>query len=169
MTLINEVGKEVPQVQQVDVLKQTAAAQQQRIVQTGTQYERAIAREAVVDYVGQGTMAGAYNAGVLAVKDATVQQTVVDRVNPVMTTELVNYAAAAPAVEYVGASAVRTAPVVEYGAAYGGAAYGGAAYGGTTGTMAAKVLSTGTTGYVAPTTGFGTATYATEVVAPTLY
>ena len=37
-TLISEVAQEVPQVQMVEVLKQTAAATSQRIVQTGIQY-----------------------------------------------------------------------------------------------------------------------------------
>merc|ERR1719217_525900 len=68
--LINEVAVEVPQVQVVEVLKQTAASGvQQRIVQTGTQYEHAIGREMVVERVEAGMMAGTYAAGVVAVRE----------------------------------------------------------------------------------------------------
>merc|ERR1711937_296520 len=83
--LINEVGLDVPQVQTVEVFKQTAMATSQRIVRTGVQYERAVGRE-IIERVEQGTMAGIYDAGVVGVREnVSVQPTVVERVSPVMT------------------------------------------------------------------------------------
>lgn len=82
--LINEVGIDVPQFQTVEVLRQTAPATQQRIVQTGVQYERAVGRE-VVGRVETSTMAGVYEAGVVGVREnVLVQPTVVERVSPIM-------------------------------------------------------------------------------------
>jgi len=84
--LTNEIAQEVPQVQMVEVFKQTANATSQRIVQTGIQYERAIARDEIINRVEPGVMAGVYEAGVLGVLDnALVQPTVVERVSPIMT------------------------------------------------------------------------------------
>merc|ERR1712176_1116299 len=109
--LVNEVCVEVPQIQTVEVVKQTANLTQQRVVQqaarqfeVGTQAYRTLAEERV---------AGVYQAPVVGVRDmAMVQPTVVERVNPVMATGMVEYAAQAPVVEYA-------APIVEYAAAPG--------------------------------------------------
>merc|ERR1712178_67586 len=82
----NEVAQEVPQVQMVEVFKQTANATAQRIVQTGVQYERAVGREQILERVEGATIAGVYEPGVVAVRDnALVQPTVVERISPVMT------------------------------------------------------------------------------------
>merc|ERR1711937_445315 len=104
--LINEVGLDVPQVQTVEVFKQTANATSQRIVQTGVQYERAVGRE-VIERVEQGTMAGIYDAGVVGVREnVSVQPTVVERVSPVMTMGAVETFAAPTVVETFGAPTV---------------------------------------------------------------
>merc|ERR1711924_530743 len=96
--VLNEVGLDVPQVQTVEVFKQTANATSQRIVQTGVQYERAVGRE-VIERVEQGTMAGIYDAGVVGVREnVSVQPTVVERVSPVMTMGGVVETFAAPTV-----------------------------------------------------------------------
>merc|ERR1712100_730134 len=58
--LTNEIAQEVPQVQMVEVFKQTANATSQRIVQTGVQYERAIGREQILERVEGATMTGVY-------------------------------------------------------------------------------------------------------------
>merc|ERR1712087_725278 len=70
--LKQERAVEVPQVMTCEVLKQVAAAPQQRIIQTGVQWEQAVAREAVVEGVGQMQYAGAYNAGVVGVSQGGV-------------------------------------------------------------------------------------------------
>merc|ERR1712151_236622 len=68
--LRQEKAVEVPQVMTCEVLKQVAAAaQQQRIIQTGVQWEQAVAREAVVEAVGQMQYAGVYDAGVVGVRE----------------------------------------------------------------------------------------------------
>merc|ERR1711998_641457 len=86
----NEIAQEVPQVQMVEVLKQTAAANAQRIVQTGVQYERAVQREVVLDRAEVGIASGIYEAPVIGVREnALVQPTVVERVSPIMTTEMI--------------------------------------------------------------------------------
>merc|ERR1712083_1015210 len=73
-----------------EVLKQVAAAaQQQRIIQTGVQWEQAVAREAVVEGVGATQYAGAYNAGVVDVREGTIGATNYVRPAP---TGLVEYA-----------------------------------------------------------------------------
>merc|ERR1712087_1034569 len=79
--LKQERAVEVPQVMTCEVRKQVAAAaQQQRIVQTGVQWEQAVAREAVVESVGAMQYAGAYNAGVVGVREGGIVQ-----VQPVVT------------------------------------------------------------------------------------
>merc|ERR1712228_748810 len=70
--LKQERAVEVPQIMTCEVLKQVAAAQQQRIIQTGVQWEQAVAREAVVEGVGAMQYAGAYNAGVVGVSQGGV-------------------------------------------------------------------------------------------------
>jgi hypothetical protein len=83
-TLINEVALDVPQVQMVEVFKQTANATSQRIVQNAFQYERAIGRE-VVERTDLAVMAGVYDAGVVGFREnVSVQPTVVERLNPVV-------------------------------------------------------------------------------------
>merc|ERR1712032_422924 len=68
--LKQERAVEVPQVMTCEVRKQVAAAaQQQRIVQTGVQWEQAVAREAVVEAIGQTQYAGMYEAGVVGVRE----------------------------------------------------------------------------------------------------
>merc|ERR1719221_291475 len=52
-----------------EVKQVAAAAQQQRIVQTGVQWEQAVAREAVVEAIGQTQYAGMYEAGVVGVRE----------------------------------------------------------------------------------------------------
>merc|ERR1712070_941171 len=75
-----------PQVQMVEVFKQTANATAQRIVQTGIQYERAVGREQILERVEGATIAGVYEPGILSVREnALVQPTVVERISPVMT------------------------------------------------------------------------------------
>merc|ERR1712013_461104 len=51
------------------VRKQVAAAQQQRVIQTGIEWEQAVAREAVVEAIGQTQYAGMYEAGVVGVRE----------------------------------------------------------------------------------------------------
>merc|ERR1712087_834416 len=67
-----ERAVEAPQIQTCEVLKQVATAPQQRIIQTGVQWEQAVAREAVVEGVGAMQYAGAYNAGVVGVSQGGV-------------------------------------------------------------------------------------------------
>merc|ERR1712216_592457 len=68
----------------------TATGAAQRIVQTGTQYEHMIAREAVLERVDAPISAGIYAPGVVGVREiAAVQPTVVERISPIMTTETV--------------------------------------------------------------------------------
>merc|ERR1719389_709487 len=63
MTLIQETAVEVPQVCVHEVVRQVAsAAQQQRIVQTGVEYERPVRREEVVQQTQEPQYAGAYEA-----------------------------------------------------------------------------------------------------------
>merc|ERR1712137_1176740 len=82
--------------QVVEVMKQTAALSQQRLVQQSRQYElptqafRTMPEERV---------AGIYEAAVVGVREGMVQPTVVERVSPVMTTGLVEYAQPAMAYE----------------------------------------------------------------------
>merc|ERR1712060_630475 len=66
--LKQERAVEVPQVMTCEVRKQVAAAQQQRVIQTGVEWEQAVAREAVVEAVGQTQYAGMYEAGVVGVR-----------------------------------------------------------------------------------------------------
>merc|ERR1712087_680206 len=70
--LKQERAVEVPQIQTCEVLKQVATAPQQRIIQTGVQWEQAVAREAVVEGVGAMQYAGAYNAGVVGASQGGV-------------------------------------------------------------------------------------------------
>merc|ERR1740121_1574126 len=52
-----------------EVRKQVAAAaQQQRVIQTGIEWEQAVAREAVVEAIGQTQYAGMHEAGVVGVR-----------------------------------------------------------------------------------------------------
>merc|ERR1712032_649022 len=67
--LKQERAVEVPQVMTCEVRKQVAAAQQQRVIQTGVEWEQAVAREAVVEAVGQTQYAGMYEAGVVGVRE----------------------------------------------------------------------------------------------------
>jgi hypothetical protein len=101
--LINEVAQEVPQVQMVEVLKQTAVATSQRIVQQGVQYERAVERETVLNRVEASQMTGTmYEAGIVGVRDnVAIQPTVVERVSPMTIT---NMQVGAPAVGYAQAA-----------------------------------------------------------------
>jgi len=107
-TLISEVAQEVPQVQMVEVLKQTAAATSQRIVQTGIQYERHVERESILERVENATISGVYEAGVVGVREnAMVQPTVVERLSPILTSGIVDnmqtgfVSTQAPMIEYV--------------------------------------------------------------------
>merc|ERR1719352_714566 len=60
-SLITETAVEVPQVQVIEVLKQTASEkQQQRIVQTGVQWQQPVAREQVVHRTEASTSGGRY-------------------------------------------------------------------------------------------------------------
>merc|ERR1712032_1418720 len=56
--LKQERALEVPQVMTCEVRKQVAQAQQQRIVQRGVEREQPVAREAVVQGIGQVQYAG---------------------------------------------------------------------------------------------------------------
>jgi len=100
--LINEVAQEIPQVQMVEVLKQTAVATSQRIVQQGVQYERAVQRETVLNRVEASQMTGTmYNAGIVGVREnVSIQPTAVERLNPMTIT---NMQVGAPAVSYIQA------------------------------------------------------------------
>merc|ERR1719321_1995909 len=61
MTLIQETAVEVPQVCVQEVVRQVASSQQQqRIVQTGVEYERPVRREEVVQQTQEAQYAGAY-------------------------------------------------------------------------------------------------------------
>jgi hypothetical protein len=99
-TLITEMAVEVPQVQVIEVLKQTASnSQQQRIVQTGVQWQQPVARELVVERTEAARSAGTYEADVVSVREgACVQPTVVERQNPILTQEF----------SYAGAMGTRT-------------------------------------------------------------
>merc|ERR1719215_1912557 len=89
-TLINEVATDLPQIQTVEVLKQTANCAPQRVVQTSNMYERAALREQVVQRVDAATIGGVYEAGVVGVREnVAVQPTVVERVSPIMTQGIV--------------------------------------------------------------------------------
>lgn len=89
VSLITETAVEVPQVQVVEVLKQTASEkQQQRIVQTGVQWQQPVAREAVVQRIEAAMSAGKYEADVVAIREAaSIQPTVIERQNPVLATQ----------------------------------------------------------------------------------
>merc|ERR1712032_1777293 len=66
--LIHEVAVEVPQTQCVEVLTQVPSGMaEQRIVQTGIEFERMVRREEVVMGVGQATFSGIYQAPVVHV------------------------------------------------------------------------------------------------------
>merc|ERR1719329_1425138 len=81
---------DLPQIQTVEVLKQTANCAAQRVVQTSNMYERAALREQVVQRVDAATIGGVYEAGVVGVREnVTVQPTVVERVSPIMTQSMV--------------------------------------------------------------------------------
>merc|ERR1719237_273725 len=67
--LKQERAVEVPQVMTCEVRKQVAAAQQQRVIQTGIEWEQAVAREAVVEAIGQKQYVGMYEAGVVGVRE----------------------------------------------------------------------------------------------------
>merc|ERR1712013_475237 len=101
-SLISETAVEVPQVQTVEVLKQTAATQQQRIVQTSRQWERAVGREVVEREMMAERGLEVIQAPVVAVREGVaIQPTVVERQSPVMTTGgYVEYAAAPTVVTY---------------------------------------------------------------------
>jgi len=88
-SLISETAVEVPQIQVIEVLKQTASnTSQQRIVQTGVQWQQAVPREMVVDRTEAARDAGIYTADVVAVREGVpTQSTVVERVNPILTTQ----------------------------------------------------------------------------------
>merc|ERR1712066_584085 len=112
--LINETAVEVPQIQTVEVLKQTAAVQQQRIVQTSRQWEQAVGREVVAREAVAERGLEVVEAPVAFVREGVaVQPTVVERVSPIMTTELFAAPVAAPVVEYAASrGVVSAAPVV---------------------------------------------------------
>merc|ERR1712008_208680 len=77
-------------VQTVEVLRQTAQMSTQRIVQQSQQYEQPVLREQVVQRVEQATIGGVYQAGVVGVREnVSVQPTVVERVSPILTNNLV--------------------------------------------------------------------------------
>merc|ERR1712217_812122 len=106
---------DVPQVQQVEVMKQTAALSQQRLVQTSKQYE--VATQAFRTMPAES--AGVYQAQVVGERMGAVQPTVVERAAPIMTTSTVPVAATVPSVEYIveapGAyEYVTAAPSLEY-------------------------------------------------------
>merc|ERR1712099_94286 len=85
-SLISETAVEVPQVQTVEVMNQTAAVQQQRVVQTQRSYEHAVGREVVARemMVDQGLQV--IEAPVVAVREGVaIQPTVVERQSPIMT------------------------------------------------------------------------------------
>jgi len=88
-SLISETAVEVPQVQVIEVLKQTASSQQQqRIVQTGIQWQQPVSREMVVERTEAARDAGTYMADVVAVREGVpLQPTVVERLNPILTTQ----------------------------------------------------------------------------------
>jgi len=66
--LIQEVAVEVPQVQTVEVLTQVPSGMaEQRIVQTGIEFERMVRREEVVMGVGQAQYTGLYQAPVVQI------------------------------------------------------------------------------------------------------
>lgn len=63
LTLVQETAVEVPQVCVQEVVRQVMSTQQQqRIVQTGVEYERAARREDVVSSVSEPQFAGVYDA-----------------------------------------------------------------------------------------------------------
>jgi hypothetical protein len=104
--LINEVAVDMPQVQVVEVMKQTAGLSQQRLVQTSVQYEglatQAYRTEAEI-------REGVYQAPVIGVRDMGIQPTVVERASPI------TYAAPA-FVETVAPTYFETVAPTTYGA-----------------------------------------------------
>merc|ERR1719162_2074855 len=180
--LISETAVEVPQVQTVEVLKQTAAVQQQRIVQTGRQWEQAVGREVVVGVAPAERGLEVFQAPVGFVREGvTVQPTVVERVSPIMTQEIV---APFGGAAYIGGGVAEVdrvnafGQVVERDLYAGGVGMGGIAYGAQvvetmapapmyTQVLAAPTYATG--GVVTEMVGaptYATGGFVTEVVGP---
>jgi len=89
-TLIQETAVEVPKVLQHEVVTQKASGNvQQRIVQTGTAYERVVDKEAVVTGVGESIIAGEYNAQVMHTREFPVTCEDVE-ISRIVTEELVS-------------------------------------------------------------------------------
>merc|ERR1712032_761233 len=89
-TLRQDKAVEVPKVLHQEVITQKASANmQQRVIQTGYQYERFVQKEEVVDRTENAVLAGEYNAQVTAVREFAVPSQDVE-VSRVVTEELVS-------------------------------------------------------------------------------
>merc|ERR1719397_551677 len=79
-TLIQETAVEVPKVMTHEVVTQKASANmQQRIIQTGVQYQRQVTREDVVHGYKDAVDGGVHEASVIGVREYVVQPDAVEK------------------------------------------------------------------------------------------
>eukprot|EP00435_Cladocopium_sp_Y103_P036031 s2586_g9.t1 len=122
VNLVRETAVEVPQVVQHEVIRQKASgAMQQRIIQTGWQYQRSARKEEVVSGIAEAQQGGIYDAPVASVRRVSLPTNEVE-VSAVITEQSVSHEA--PVVTTVNLkpgmfaqTQVAPAPVTTYGTA----------------------------------------------------